>query len=127
MKICTSRLFEAEAGHRAKSFHRLSSPAIQVTLPVRNSQEIPNNLLDVVRVWNGENECAGRPQNPMNFFDSKEWIRDVFEHLDAKSEIEGRFGKRNSVRDVTNEDPGSLELRCDFYTLISNALRKELS
>src|SRR5687768_12997387 len=84
MEVRPARLLEAEAVHLAERGHRLARPREDVTLPVRNAEDVPDQLLHMIRIRHRDDPHAGRLQDAMDLRDRAERVRHVLEYLDRE-------------------------------------------
>src|SRR2546430_14494680 len=111
-------IHEAEPVHLAQADDRLARPTVDVPLPVRDAEEIPDDLLHVIRIGHGDHPHAPGFENSMDLARRTVRGRRVFEDLDHEDEVEGRIRKRKSVRDIVNKDVGRGGFGGNVYALL---------
>src|SRR5438270_11144686 len=99
-------------------------PILDVPLPVRNVEEIPDDLLHVIGIGHGHHPHTPGPKHSMDLACRAVRGRRVFEDLDHEDVVERGIGKRKPARDIVNQDVGGGELGGDVESLILDVARQ---
>src|SRR6266567_3494553 len=126
MEIRAAGALQSETAHLAEARHRLPGPGVQVALVIRDPQQIPDDLLEMIRIRDGHDQHARGLQEAMDFADRLVRIRQVLENLEAKGEVVGVGRERQPLRNVVDQDVGLGERRVDLDALISYVLREHV-
>src|SRR5947208_2279631 len=125
MQVRPAGALESEAVHLTEPRHGLAGPTVEVSLPVGDPEQIPDDLFEMIGVWDGQDQHAAALQHPVKLRERPERVRDMLEHFDAKHEVIGAVREWDPLRDVSDEHVGAGELGCDVYTLVHDAGREK--
>src|SRR3989440_9046473 len=124
MQVGASGALEPEAAQLAEARHRLARPGEEVALTVRDPEQVPDDLFEVIRIGNGDDQHAARLQDAMHVRQGAERVGHVLQHFEAEHEVIGAGGERDPLRNVVDQDIGTGERGVDLDPLVAHVLRE---
>src|SRR5438128_1758085 len=87
----------ASVSQRAEARHRLPRPGVEVPLPVRNPEQVPDDLFEMIGIGDGDDQHAARLEDAMDLRERPERIGHMLEHFQTEDEVIGAGGERDPL------------------------------